>query len=307
MQNLSIKLQIDSETNEAVLFKPTVYGKTKDKEGNEVEQGVNTILVQTVSTSIEFGRVREQVRVGTITVPSLKEEVTKRVLRKMLVDSSYVDNQDSVIIANNNGIDIDLVDNTGYIFLQEFAVPLIPLEKGNTKAFLTAVNASMKKHSKHDTFRYYFENVLRYAVRNTFRGKDAMLQKTLSALENKETLLFDFNNIAKLDPKTQQAIAKEVHKAFFENKNSKLKRAGSDGDYCKVGNEFIFRYTFFTNDTNQLETTEDIVVKHDNQMSLRKANRAKLAVTLAQETDEEDEEDLQDEEVTTSATAEFEE
>ncbi len=268
MQNLSIKLQIDDETNEAVLYKSTVYDKITDKNGNEELKGVTVILVQTDGTPFKVGRVIQNTRLASISIYTLKETEIKRVLRWMLADESYVDDADKVLEAHDKGISIDLKENTGYLFLQEFEIPLIPFLRNNTRDFFISINASLKRHGANTNFRYYFENVIRYGIRNAFRGRDVILQKTLMQLNDPETLLFDFANVTKLAPATQQAIAIEVHKVFFENKNSKLKRADYGDDFCRIGKNFIFRCNFFTNDKDVIESTEDIFVEHDNQISL---------------------------------------
>lgn len=284
VQNISVRLQEDQETQSLVLFKSYEFGKTTDATGKEVPVGSTNILVQYPEYTIGLGgRTRESYRVATLSLDTLKPEAVRRFLNKSLVDPEYVFNPVKLAKDFANGLEIELKEGIGHIFAQEFAIPVAPLAPRKSEDFINAIVASYNMHKDfkengvvvrpNDNFRFYFGNICRYGIRQAF-PKD--FSAILSACENAE-LVFDVAKLKDLSPAHKAKIAVAINKILFENPNTRLKRAGAGGQFLTKGNNYIFRYTFFTSSEEVINMEEDILVKHDNTTAVRKQRRDLLA------------------------------
>ena len=95
-----------------------------------------------------------------------------------------------------------------------------------------------------------------------------------------DTAEFDLSLVLQTSKEFQAKLAKELNYVFFEKKNTGLKKAGASGAFLKEGNNFIFRYNFFTNVEEKLKFYKDMPVAHTNQVELRKDRRAQRAIDL---------------------------
>ena len=223
-------------------------------------------------------------------IPIGKDELSaNQTLQVLLQNPEYISNPllltkdvqaGRPILINNNVL-------KGYIFRQEFSVPLIQLEKGNTVEFLNAVIKSAGMYSADSRYRFSreFRKPILEALRKTVGDK--AFETVLEELSNEETAEFDISLVLTKSNEFKAKFAKELHHVFFVKKSTKLKKAGANGAFVKENDNFIFWYSFFSNKAEALAFYEDKLVAHTNRVEIRKDRRAQRALELASETSDE--------------------
>lgn len=256
-----------------------------------------------LNQTIVFDGGREVVkRVAYIPIGS-DEQSANQTLQVLLQNPELISNPILLAKEYQAGRPILINNNVlkGYIFRQEFSVPLMQLTKGNVEQFLASVIKSAGMYAGDSRYRFSreFRKPLLEALRRAVGEK--AFETVLDELSNPDTAEFDISLVATKSKEFKAKYAKELDHVFFLKKATKLKKAGANGQFVKENDNFIFWYSFFSNKTEALEFYEDKLVAHTNRVELRKDRRAQRAVVLASETSDDNAEP-----VTTGADASFE-
>lgn len=95
------------------------------------------------------------------------------------------------------------------------------------------------------------------------------LSKRSALIQGKVSDLVTANFVAH-SPIPGKIIVMESHEPFNEKDPSRdLKVAGQSGVVCRVGDQPIYRQTFYTTD----ETAQDVLIQHDNSEEIKEAIR----------------------------------
>jgi len=216
------------------------------------------------------------------------EVQAKQVLYAFLQDKSHL-NPIKVIEDLDKGLPVyadSIVSKNYRIFLQEFAIPLVPLQKGKALDFLKNIADISKMYN--ETVYKFQEEFRRKLTHGIYRIAGTNADTVLEQLSNPDTALFDMSLVLKQSSEFLSKYAKALNDIFFESKSTPIKKTGVDGAYCMFNDNFIFRITFATDTATGLNYV-DKTVAHTNSAQLSKDSRLKrkALTNLAEETSEE--------------------